>query len=97
MVTAGTYGELPFVLDVSGKDITLSDAALPYVVEGVTAGKPLFVPAGDDGELVFSGSLANGARFTKTFTFFRRGVWHRADRRGHAPPFYGVCPLFILA
>ena len=73
MVTAGTYGELPFVLDVSGKDITLSDAALPYVVEGVTAGKPLFVPAGNDGELVFSGSLANGARFTKTFTFSGEG------------------------
>ena len=73
MVTAGTYGELPFVLDVSGKDITLSDSALPYVVEGVTAGEPLFVPAGDDGELVFRGSLANGASFTKTFTFFGEG------------------------
>lgn len=73
MVTAGTYGELPFVLDVSGKDITLSDAALPYVVEGVTAGEPLFVPAGDDGELVFRGSLANGASFTKTFTFSGEG------------------------
>ena len=73
MVTAGTYGELPFVLDVSGKDITLSDAALPYVVEGVTAGEPFFVPAGDDGELVFRGSLANGASFTKTFTFSGEG------------------------
>ena len=73
MVTAGTYGELPFVLDVSGKDITLSDATLPYVVEGVTAGEPLFVPAGDDGELVFRGSLANGASFTKTFTFSGEG------------------------
>lgn len=73
MVTAGTYGELPFVLDVSGKDITLSDAALPYVVEGVTAGVPLFVPAGDDKDLVFRGSLANGASFTKTFTFSGEG------------------------
>ncbi len=73
MVTAGTYGELPFVLDVSGKDITLSDAALPYIVEGVTAGEPLFVPAGDDRELVFRGSLANGASFTKTFTFSGEG------------------------
>ncbi len=73
MVTAGTYGELPFVLDVSGKDITLSDSSLPYIVEGVTAGVPLFVPAGDDGELVFRGSLANGASFTKTFTFSGEG------------------------
>ena len=73
MVTAGTYGELPFVLDVSGKDITLSDAALPYIVEGVTAGEPLFVLAGDDRELVFRGSLANGASFTKTFTFSGEG------------------------
>lgn len=73
IVTAGTYGELPFVLDVSGKEVTISDAALPYVVEGVTAGEPLFVPAGDDGELVFRGSLANGASFTKTFTFSGEG------------------------
>ncbi len=73
IVTAGTYGELPFVLDVSGKEVTISDAALPYVVEGVTAGESLFVPAGDDGELVFRGSLANGASFTKTFTFSGEG------------------------
>ena len=73
MVIAGTYGELPFVLDISGKDIILSDATLPYVVEGATAGVPLFVPAGDDKDLVFSGSLANGASFTKTFTFSGEG------------------------
>ncbi len=73
MVTAGTYGELPFVLNVSGKDITLSDTSLPYTVGGTTAGDPLFVSAGDDRDLVFRGSLANGATFTKTFTFSGAG------------------------
>jgi len=73
MVTPGTYGELPFVLNLSGKDITLSDHALPYTVEGVTTGERLFVPEGDDKDLVFRGSLANGATFTKTFTFSGKG------------------------
>lgn len=73
MVTAGTYGELPFVLNVSGKDITLSDAALPYVVAGAATGEAFFVPVGNDRELVFSGTLANGASFTKTFTFSGEG------------------------
>ncbi len=73
MVTTGTYGELPFVLNVDGKDITLSDASLPYAVGGATAGDPLFVSAGDDKDLVFRGALANGAAFTKTFTFFGAG------------------------
>ncbi len=73
MVTAGTYGELPFVLNLSGKGITLSDDTLPYIVEGVAAGGRLFVPMGDHRDLVFRGSLANGATFTKTFTFSGEG------------------------
>ena len=73
MITAGTYGELPFVLNLSGKDITLSDESLPYTVEGVTAGGRLSVSAGYDKELIFRGSLANGATFTKIFTFSGEG------------------------
>ena len=73
MITAGTYGELPFVLSLRGKDITLSDDRLPYAVGGVTAGERLIVPAGFDKALVFSGALANGTTFTKTFTFSGEG------------------------
>ena len=73
MVTPGTYGELPFVLSLSGKDITLSDSALPYTVEGVTTRGRLFVPVGSDTDLMFRGSLANGTTFTKTFTFSGEG------------------------
>ena len=73
MVTPGTYGELPFVLSLSGKNITLSDDTLPYTVKGVAAGERLFVPAEDDKDLVFRGSLANGTTFTKTFTFSGEG------------------------
>ena len=73
MVTPGTYGELPFVLSLSGKNITLSDNILPYTVEGVAAGEQLLVPAGDHKDLVFRGSLANGTTFTKTFTFSGEG------------------------
>ena len=73
MITAGTYGELPFVLSLRGKDITLSDDRLPYAVGGVTAGERLIVPAGFDQALVFSGALANGTTFTKTFTFSGEG------------------------
>ena len=71
MVNAGTYGELPFVLYLSGREVTLTDAALSYAAEG--AGKQLFVRAGDERELVFRGSHANGATFTKTFTFSGEG------------------------
>ncbi len=73
MVIAGTYGELPFVLSLSGKNITISDETLPYTVKGVPAGKRLFVPTGSDKDLVFRGSLSNGATFTKTFTFSGEG------------------------
>ena len=73
MVNAGTYGELPFVLSLSGREATLTDAALPYAVEGAATGAPLFVRAGDEGELVFTGSHASGAVFTKTFTFSGEG------------------------
>ena len=73
MVTPGTYGELPFVLNLSGKNITLSDDTLPYAVEGVAAGGRLSVLAGDAKDLVFRGALANGTTFTKTFTFSGEG------------------------
>ena len=73
MIIPGTYGELPFVLSLRGKDITLSDDSLPYTVAGITAGGRLSVPAGFDRDLVFSGSLANGTTFTKTFTFSGEG------------------------
>ena len=71
MVYEGTYGELPLFLRLSGRDETLTDTTLAYSVEG--AEESLFLRAGDEKDLVFTGRHANGTTFTKTYTFSGEG------------------------
>ena len=69
IVSVGPYGELPFGVRIEGKDRTLTDVTLPYVITG----GPLFLLAEDQGNLIFSGVTEAGVHFTKTFSFSGEG------------------------
>ena len=69
IVHAGPYGEIPFAVRVEGKDRTITDATLPYVVTG----GPLFLLAEDQASLIFSGATEAGVHFTKTYSFSGEG------------------------
>ena len=69
IVEPGSYGELPLVVRVSGRQADLDDASVAYAVSGDN----LRLQAGEQAELVFRGSHTDGAYFTKTYTFSGSG------------------------
>jgi len=64
MVKAGPFGELPLVFSLEGKDLTISDEAVPYEVST----DALRLRGGEQGSLEFRGKTADGVLITKTVT-----------------------------
>jgi len=64
MVRAGPFGELPLVFSLEGKDLTISDEAVPYEVSA----DALRLRGNEQGSVEFRGKTANGMLITKTFT-----------------------------
>jgi len=64
MVKEGPLGELPLVFALEGKDLTVSDEAVPYEVSG----NNLRVLGSEQGSVEFRGKTPNGTLITKTFS-----------------------------
>ena len=64
MVKEGPFGELPLVFSLEGKDLTVSDEAVPYEVSSDT----LQLQGDEQGSVEFRGKTPNGILITKTFT-----------------------------
>src|SRR5262249_55512810 len=64
MVKPGPFGELPLVFSLEGKDITVSDEAVPYEVSA----DALHLRGNEQGSLEFRGKTADGVLITKTVT-----------------------------
>ncbi|MBI3795769.1 MAG: membrane protein insertase YidC [Deltaproteobacteria bacterium] len=65
MVKEGPFGELPLVFALEGKDLTISDEAVPYEVSN----DHLRVYDNEQGTVEFSGKTSNGTLITKTLSF----------------------------
>ena len=65
MVREGPFGELPLVFALEGKDLTISDEAVPYEVSTDN----LRVHDNEQGTVEFRGKTPNGTLITKTFSF----------------------------
>src|SRR5215510_7572530 len=62
MVKEGPLGELPLVFALEGKDLTISDEAVPYEVSA----DALRLRGSEQGSLEFRGKTADGVLITKT-------------------------------
>ena len=69
IVDPGGYGELPLVVQVSGRQASLDDAGVAYAVSGDS----LRLQAGEQADLVFRGTHTEGTVFSKTYTFSGTG------------------------
>lgn len=71
MVQEGTYGELPFVLNLRTREQTMTDTTVSYAANHET--DAILVSNGDQKELLFKGKHVNGATIVKKYTFFGSG------------------------
>lgn len=69
IVDPGGYGELPLVVRVSGRQVSLDDAGVAYAVSGDS----VRLQAGEQADLVFRGTHTDGTVFNKTYTFSGSG------------------------